>query len=123
MRIVLTSRSEPNLNVQRLRLAGELIEVRAAELRFSAREAGELLRAVEIELSDEAVALLHARTEGWAAGLRLAAIALAEHADPERYVPFSGSERSVAAYLIAEVLTRQPRTCGSCCCGPRFCAG
>ena len=109
MRIVLTSRSEPNLNVHRLRLAGELTEVRKAELRFSAGEAGELLRAGGVELSDEAVALLHERTEGWAAGLRLAAISLSGHPDPEQFVhDFSGSERSVAAYLMAEVLDRQP---------------
>ena len=69
LRIVLTSRSEPHLNLHRLRLAGELTEIREAELRFSAREAAELLRASEIELSDEAVALLLERTEGWAAGL------------------------------------------------------
>ena len=66
LRIVLTSRSEPHLNLHRLRLAGELTEIREAELRFSAHEAAELLRASEIELSDEAVALLHERTEGWA---------------------------------------------------------
>ena len=70
LRIVLTSRSEPHLNVHRLRLAGELTEIREAGLRFSAHEAAELLRASEIELSDEAVALLLERTEGWAAGLR-----------------------------------------------------
>ena len=52
---------------------------------------------------------MHERTEGWAAGLRLAAISLAEHPDPERFVvEFSGSERTVAGYLLAEVLERQP---------------
>ena len=55
------------------------------------------------------MALLHERTEGWAAGLRLAAISLAGHPDPERFVrEFSGSERTVAGYLLAEVLERQP---------------
>ena len=109
LRIVLTSRSEPQLNVHRLRLAGDLTEIRDAELRFSAHEAAELLRASEIELNDEAVALLLERTEGWAAGLRLAAISLAGHPDPERFVrDFSGSERSVAGYLMAEVLEHQP---------------
>ena len=109
LRIVLTSRSEPDLNVHRVRLTGELTEIREAELRFSAREAAELLEASEIELSDGAVALLHERTEGWAAGLRLAAISLAGHPDPERFVrDFSGSERNVAGYLMAEVLERQP---------------
>ena len=61
LRIVLTSRSEPDLNVHRLRLAGELTEIREAELRFSAHEAAKLLRAGEMELSDEAVTMLHER--------------------------------------------------------------
>ena len=107
--LMLTSRAEPQLNLHRLRLAAELTEIRASDLRFSPQEAGGLLRASEIELSDEAVALLHERTEGWVAGLRLAAISLAGHPHPERFVrDFSGSERSVAGYLMAEVLERQP---------------
>ena len=107
--LMLTSRAEPQLNLHRLRLAAELTEIRASDLRFSPQEAGGLLRASEIELADEAVALLHERTEGWVAGLRLAAISLAGHPHPERFVrDFSGSERSVAGYLMAEVLERQP---------------
>jgi LuxR family transcriptional regulator, maltose regulon positive regulatory protein len=109
LRIMVTSRSEPALNLHRLRLGGELSEIREADLRFSVQEADELLRTSGIELSDEAVALLHDRTEGWVAGLRLAAISLAGHPEPERFVhDFSGSERSVAGYLMAEVLERQP---------------
>src|SRR5262249_21188795 len=62
-----------------------------------------------IALSEAGVALLHQRTEGWAAGLRLAVISLAGHRDPERFVAeFSGSDRTVAEYLIAEMLERQP---------------
>src|SRR5256885_1738992 len=62
-----------------------------------------------IALSDAGAALLHQRTEGWAAGLRLAALSLADHPDPERFVAeFSGSDRTVAEYLIAEMLERQP---------------
>ncbi|MET0729560.1 MAG: AAA family ATPase, partial [Solirubrobacterales bacterium] len=107
--LMLTSRAEPQLNLHRLRLAAELTEIRASDLRFSPQEAGGLLRASEIELADEAVVLLHERTEGWVAGLRLAAISLAGHPHPERFVrDFSGSERSVAGYLMAEVLERQP---------------
>ena len=61
-----------------------------------------------MELSEPALALLHERTEGWAAGLRLAALSLAGHPDPERFAAeFSGSERTVAEYLLAEVLERQ----------------
>ena len=60
-------------------------------------------------MSDAGIALLHERTEGWAAGLRLAVLSLARHPDPERFVrEFSGSERTVAGYLMAEVLERQP---------------
>ena len=89
--------------------AGRLTEIRADELRFSLEETRELLDASGVGLSDAAVALLHERTEGWAAGLRLAAISLAGHPDPERFVAeFSGSERTVAGYLLAEVLERQP---------------
>jgi LuxR family transcriptional regulator, maltose regulon positive regulatory protein len=109
LRIVLTSRHEPQLRLHRFRLAGELTEIREADLRFSADETRRLLEASGIDLSDRALAQLHERTEGWVAGLRLAAISLAAHPDPERFVnEFSGSERTVAGYLVAEVLDRQP---------------
>jgi LuxR family transcriptional regulator, maltose regulon positive regulatory protein len=87
----------------------DLHELRASDLRFTPEETRELLAASGIELSDEGIALLHGRTEGWAAGLRLAALSLAGHREPERFVAeFSGSERTVADYLLAEVLARQP---------------
>ena len=106
---VLATRRDLPLHLHQLRLAGELAEIRAADLRFSGRETRELLDASGIALSDAGVALLHQRTEGWAAGLRLAAISLADHPDPERFVAeFSGSDRTVAEYLIAEMLERQP---------------
>jgi LuxR family maltose regulon positive regulatory protein len=105
---VLATRRDLPLRLHQLRLAGELAEIRAADLRFSERETRELLDASGIALSDAGVALLHQRTEGWAAGLRLAAISLAGHPDPERFVAeFSGSDRTVAEYLIAEMLERQ----------------
>src|SRR6202035_2740114 len=76
---------------------------------FSERETRELLDASGIALSAAGAALLHQRTEGWAAGLRLAALSLAGHPDPERFVAeFSGSDRTVAEYLLAEMLDRQP---------------
>ncbi len=107
--VVLTTRHDLPLRLHRLRLAGELAEIRAADLRFSERETRELLDASGIALSEAGTALLHQRTEGWAAGLRLAALSLADHPDPERFVAeFSGSERTVAEYLIAEMLERQP---------------
>ena len=106
---ILTTRHDLRLRLHQLRLAGELAEIRAADLRFTERETGELLDASGIALSEPGVALLHQRTEGWAAGLRLAALSLAGHPDPERFVAeFSGSDRMVAEYLIAEMLERQP---------------
>ncbi len=106
---ILTARHDVRLRLHRLRLAGELAEIRAADLRFSERETRELLDTAGIELSDAGAALLHQRTEGWAAGLRLAALSLVGHPDPERFVAeFSGSNRTVAEYLIAEMLERQP---------------
>ena len=109
LRVVLATREDPGVGLHRRRLAGQLTELRAPDLRFSTEETVELLRSEGITLSDGGVALLYERTEGWAAGLRLAAILLAHHPDPERLVTeFSGSERNVAGYLLAEVLERQP---------------
>jgi LuxR family maltose regulon positive regulatory protein len=105
---ILTTRHDVRLGLHQLRLAGELAEIRAADLRFSERETSELLDSSGIALSAAGAALLHQRTEGWAAGLRLAAISLAGHPDPERFVrEFSGSDRTVAEYLLAEMLDRQ----------------
>ena len=108
VQILLATREEPTLGLHRLRVADRLTELRGHDLRFSLDETRALFRAGGITLSDQAVASLHERTEGWAAGLRLAAISLAAHPDPERFVSeFSGSERTVAGYLLAEVLERQ----------------
>ena len=106
---ILTTRHDVRLGLHQLRLAGELAEIRAADLRFSERETRELLDASGVALSEAGAALLHQRTEGWAAGLRLAVLSLAGHPDPERFVTeFSGSDRTVAEYLLAEMLDRQP---------------
>ena len=106
---VLTTRHDLRLGLHQLRLAGELAEIRAADLRFTERDTRELLAASGITLSGAGTALLHKRTEGWAAGLRLAALSLAGHPDPERFVAeFSGTNRAVAEYLLAEMLDRQP---------------
>ena len=105
----MSTRHDLRLRLHQLRLAGELAEIRAADLRFTERETGELLAASGIALSAAGTALLQQRTEGWAAGLRLAALSLAGHPDPERFVAeFSGSDRTVAEYLLAEMLERQP---------------
>ncbi|WP_222849617.1 AAA family ATPase [Trebonia kvetii] len=106
---ILTARHDVLPRLHQLRLAGELAEIRAADLRFSEREARELLDASGIALSAAGAALLYQRTEGWAAGLRLAVVSLAGHPDPDRFVTeFSGSDRTVAEYLLAEMLERQP---------------
>ena len=109
LRFVLVTRHDLRLGLHRLRLAGELTEIRAADLRFSRAESRALLSGAGVPLSESALAVLYDRTEGWAAGLRLAALSLAGHPDPERFATeFGGSERTVAEYLLAEVLERQP---------------
>ncbi|MFF5289810.1 LuxR C-terminal-related transcriptional regulator [Paractinoplanes globisporus] len=106
---ILATRRDLPLHLHRLRLAGELAELRTAEMRFTERETREFLEASGIALSEAGAALLHQRTEGWAAGLRLAAISLAGSPDRERFVAeFSGSSRTVAEYLLAEMLDCQP---------------
>ena len=110
LHFVFASRRDLQLGLHRLRLDGELTEIRAADLRFTLDESRDLLEASGVRVSDSALALLHERTEGWAAGLRLAALSLTGHPDPELFAAgFSGSERTVAEYLLAEVLGRQPR--------------
>jgi LuxR family transcriptional regulator, maltose regulon positive regulatory protein len=109
LRFVLATRHDLRLGLHRLRLEGELAEIRADDLTFTLAEAGQMLAAAGVELPDPVLAALHERTEGWAAGLRLAALALAGHPDPVRFAAeFSGTERTVADYLLAEVLERQP---------------
>ena len=106
LRFVLAARHDVRLGLHRLRLEGELAEIREPDLRFTVAEASELFAAAGVDLPE--VAPLVERTEGWAAGLRLAALSLAGHPDPERFeAEFSGTERTVAEYLLAEVLDRQ----------------
>jgi LuxR family maltose regulon positive regulatory protein len=106
LRFVLADRHDVRLGLHRLRLEGELTEIREPDLRFTVAEAQELFDVAGVKLPDPT--LLVERTEGWAAGLRLAALSLAGHEDPERFAAqFSGGERTVAEYLLAEVLDRQ----------------
>jgi LuxR family maltose regulon positive regulatory protein len=108
-RVVLSSRRDPPIRLHQLRLADEVAEIRAGDLRFTETETRELLAGSGIGLSDAGAAALHRRTEGWAAGLRLAAISLGDHPDPERFVAeFSGTDRAIGEYLMAEMLERQP---------------
>src|SRR5580704_13337541 len=109
VRAVVATRRDLPLRLHKLRLAGDLAEIRAAQLRFTEQETRQLLAAAGIALPEHTTAMLHQRTEGWAAGLRLAVLSLAGHSDPERFVAeFSGSDRTVAEYLMAEMLERQP---------------
>jgi LuxR family maltose regulon positive regulatory protein len=108
VRAIVATRRDLPLRLHKLRLAGDLAEIRAVQLRFSERETRQLLTVAGITLPERVTAMLHQRTEGWAAGLRLAVLSLAGHSDPERFVTeFSGSDRTVAEYLMAEMLERQ----------------
>lgn len=109
LRLVVSSRVDPILPLHRYRLAGELAEIRADDLAFSAPESGLLLAHHGIKLSDRGLACLTGRTEGWAAGVRLAALSLDGHPDPEQFVKELDAEDSaITGYLVAEVLNAQP---------------
>jgi LuxR family maltose regulon positive regulatory protein len=109
-RLVIATRSDPMLPLARLRARGELLELRAEELRFQAGEAADLLDGVlGLELTDAQVQLLFRRTEGWAAGLYLAGLSLAGRTDAAAFIQtFTGDNRHIVDYLIAEVLDGQP---------------
>ncbi len=108
--VAMTTRADPPLPLPRLRARGELLELRAADLRFTPAEAGLFLHQVTgLELAPDQVATLDARTEGWAAGLQLAGLSLRGHDDIAAFVDsFAGSHRFVLDYLVEEVLARQP---------------
>ena len=110
LHLVLASRSDPPLPLARLRARGQLTELRADELRFTPDETADLLRVtIGHDLPAAVVAALGERTEGWAAGLQLAALSLQGRADVTSFVEeFSGSHRFVLDYLTEEVLERQP---------------
>jgi LuxR family maltose regulon positive regulatory protein len=111
LHLVLTGRADPPLPLARLRARGQLAELRAAELRFTTEEAAALLREAvgpDLALPDASVAALATRTEGWAAGLQLAALSLKGRSDVAGFVEtFSGGHRYVLDYLAEEVLERQ----------------
>jgi len=108
LHLAIASRSDPLLPVARLRARNELTELRAADLRFTSDEAAQFLtEATGVVLSPEDVSALEARTEGWIAGLQLAALSLRERPAPSEFVSaFTGSNRFVIDYLIEEVLDR-----------------
>jgi LuxR family transcriptional regulator, maltose regulon positive regulatory protein len=109
LRLVLGSRIDPLLPLHRYRLAGELAEVRAGDLAFSAAEARQLLAQHGCTLSRDSLECLTQRTEGWAAGLRLAAISMATHEDADQFVKeLIAEDRALTGYLMEEVLDTQP---------------
>jgi len=110
MHLVIASREDPHLPLARLRARGQLTELRAADLRFTPAEAAEFLnRVMGLNLSAEDIAALETRTEGWIAGLQLAALSMQGRSDTVGFIQaFTGSHRFVLDYLAGEVLERQP---------------
>ena len=106
--VVIATRADPPLGLGRLRLSDRLNEIRGADLAFTLTEASTLLAADGLQLGDEDVRALWNRTEGWVAGLRLAAYSLEGGADPRRFLADVGAdEAGVSDYLLHEVLLRQ----------------
>lgn len=109
LRLVLSARRDPRLPLARLRLADELTELRAEDLRFTAAEMRALVAIAGIELDDEQLDRLLQQTEGWAAGLRLATLSMSQSTDHARFLAdFAANDRAVGEYLIDEVLSRLP---------------
>jgi LuxR family maltose regulon positive regulatory protein len=108
--IVLVTRMDPPLPLGRLRAVGDLLEIRVPELRFVAAEADALVRAVSaVQLDETDLADLVQRTEGWPAGIYLAALSLRGHPSPSSFIrQFTGDNRFVGDFLVQEVLSRQP---------------
>jgi LuxR family maltose regulon positive regulatory protein len=104
LRLVVATRSDPPIRLQRLRVAGRMQEIRASDLAFTPAEANELLAPLELPASD--IETLWERAEGWAAGLRLAELSLHDHPDPRAFVAgFAGDDRAVTDYLMSEVVS------------------
>ncbi|MBB6633362.1 LuxR C-terminal-related transcriptional regulator [Cohnella thailandensis] len=131
MHLVLTTRADPGFSLARLRVRDQLTELRVADLRFTRSESEAYLnRVMSLNLSADIIASLESRTEGWVAGLHLAALSIQEDRDADRLIQaFNGSHPYVLDYLVEEVLQRQPeavqafllrtsildRLCGSLC--------
>ena len=111
LHLVIASRADPPLPLPRLRVRNELTELRAVDLRFSSSEAASFLNEVMgLDLATADVAALEERTEGWIAGLQVAALSMQGRQDTEGFVKaFTGSHRYILDYLVEEVLERQPR--------------
>jgi LuxR family transcriptional regulator, maltose regulon positive regulatory protein len=110
MHLVITTREDPNLPLARLRSRNQLTELRATDLRFTPSEAAEfLIQMMSFNLSKEEVAILETRTEGWVAGLQLAALSMQGQQDVHGFIQaFAGDHHYIVDYLVEEVLRRQP---------------
>ncbi|MCB9162287.1 MAG: AAA family ATPase [Caldilineaceae bacterium] len=109
MHLILTTREDPPLPLARYRARGQLTEIRADDLRFTPAEAADFLRQMGLHLEEAEIAALEQRTEGWIAGLQLAALSLQGRTDVGKFLQaFTGSHRFVLDYLIDEVLEHQP---------------
>ncbi|TMV49676.1 LuxR family transcriptional regulator [Paenibacillus mesophilus] len=110
MHLVIATREDPHFPVARLRVRNQLTELRAQDLRFTTSEAAAFLNeAMGFNLSSESIALLESRTEGWIAGLQLAALSMQGHRDVSGFIrTFTGSHHFIADYLVEEVLQQQP---------------
>jgi len=125
MHLIIATREDPQLPLARLRARGQLAELRAADLRFTPSEAAEFLKEVMgLNLSAEDIAALETRTEGWIAGLQLAALSMQGREDVPGFIrAFAGDNRYIVDYLVEEVLQRQPEKVRSFLlqtCNPAF---
>jgi len=118
LRLAIVSRSDPRLSLHRLRLEGNLSDLRSADLAFTYDEAAALFELTDIELTADQLRALHERTEGWVAGLRLAALSLQACDDADELIrTFAGDERTVADYpRRGSVCSASRRRSGTSCC-------
>ncbi|PKN99574.1 MAG: hypothetical protein CVU42_07635 [Chloroflexi bacterium HGW-Chloroflexi-4] len=108
--VIVITREDPILPLSRLRVRSQMVEIRARDLRFTSQEANDFFsQTMNLQLNQEIIAVLESRTEGWAAGLQLAALAIKNNPDPKKFIEtFGGSHRYVLDYLAEEVLSSLP---------------
>ena len=111
MHLIIATRSDPPLQLAKMRAQGELSEIRVNDLRFTAEEAVNFLnQRMELDLSPGDISILTQKTEGWVVGLQLAGITLQKHLDKHAFViTFAGDDRYIADYLLDEALKHQPQ--------------
>ncbi len=111
LHLIITTREDPPLNLPRLRIKGQLNEIRAQDLRFQTNEIAKLLKEVlELEISDRQAEALEQRTEGWIAALQMVILSVKNQHDLTNFIKsFGGTHRFVAEYLVDEVLNQQPK--------------